>query len=43
MVPPKLTIEMIIGANCVSDCDVILDHGEKYLASDGTQQRHQAS
>jgi hypothetical protein len=31
MVPPQLTIEMIIGANCVSDCDVILDHGEKYL------------
>jgi hypothetical protein len=31
MVPPQLTIEVIAGANFVSDYDVILDFGEKYL------------
>jgi hypothetical protein len=31
MVAPQLEIEVITGANFVSDYDVILDFGEKYL------------
>ena len=31
MATPQLTIEVITGPNCVSDYDVILHFGEKYL------------
>jgi hypothetical protein len=43
MVPLQLMIEMIIGANFLSDYDVILDYGEKCLTmkQDKVIRRHE--